>query len=95
MQTLSRDQPQPPRACRNLMSEQSPVPRAEKRLLSSRTPALWSERRPLPPSPSQPPTGLSGTDHGRSGLAAAATVIAGLFYLWPPGTHTASPLLVV
>lgn len=54
MQTLSRDQPQPPRACRNLMSEQSPVPRAEKRLLSSRTPALWSERRPLPPSPSRP-----------------------------------------
>ena len=69
---------------RNLMPP--PVPRAGGRLLSSRTTA----------APTSQPTGLVGKEQGKRGLsAAAAPVITALFYLWPPGIHTASPLLVL
>lgn len=74
---------QPSLPC-NLMPP--PAPRAGGRLLSSRTKA----------APTPQPTGLVGKEPGKCGLsAAAANVITALFYLWPPGTHTASPLLVL
>lgn len=81
----ARPPAQPTRAPpRNLMPP--PVPRAGGRLLSSRTTA----------APTSQPTGLVGKEQGKCGLSAAAeTVITTLFYLWPPGIHTASPLLVL
>lgn len=91
MQMLTRYQPRPPRACCNLMSEQNSVPRGEAFFEQQDTGSL--ERGAPPPRAGQP-TGLFGKEHGRSRLV-AATVITGLFYLWPPGIHTASPLLVI
>lgn len=55
------------------------------------------ERGAPPPREASPQA--SGQEHGEGRLAAAAAMtgvtVTGLFYLWPPGIHTASPLLVI
>lgn len=68
-------------SCCSPTSGHSPVPAAD---------------RPLgPPPPASQPTGLVGKACHQGRLSAAATVITVLFYLWPPGIHAASSLLVI